>query len=76
MPGLISLVLKHTDDYLQQFLFHVENSDRIATFSQKQAQALLHVLDYLTLECSGILDNNLAVDELKRTREKLEQNKD
>ncbi len=72
MPGLVRLVLQHTDDYVQQFLFHLENSDRIAVFTQKQARALLYVLDYLTLECSEILDNNLVVDELDRTREKLE----
>jgi len=72
MPGLVRLVLEHTDNYVQQFLFHLENSDRIATFNPKQTQALLHVLDYLTLERSEILDNNLAVDELNRTREKLE----
>ena len=72
MPGLVRLVLRHTDEYIQQFLFHLENSERIAVFTRKQAEALLHVLDFLVLEEAQILDNNLTVDELNRTREKLE----
>lgn len=33
MPGLVRLVLQHTDDYVQQFLFHLENADRVAAFT-------------------------------------------
>ena len=73
MPGLVRIVLQHTQDYLQQFLFHLEARDRIAMFSRNQTQALCHLLDHLTLECADNLDTNLAVDELFRTREKLEE---
>jgi len=73
MPGLVSLVLEHPDDYVQQFLFHLEDADRIAAFTRKQAQVLVRVLDHLTLECAEALDINRVVDELNRTREKLEQ---
>jgi hypothetical protein len=72
MPGLVRLVLCHTDDYIQQFLFHLENSERIASFTGPQATALLHVLDFLALNEAEALDNNLAVDEPNRTRGKLE----
>jgi hypothetical protein len=73
LPGLISLVLQNPDDYVQQFLFHLEDSERIGSLNQDQTRALLHVLDYLTLECAEALDNNLVVEELFRTRAKLEQ---
>ncbi len=72
IPGLVRLVLYHTDAYIQQFLFHLENSERIALFTRPQATALLHVLDFLVLNEAKALDKNLAVDELNRTREKLE----
>ena len=72
VPGLVEHVLEHTDDYITQFLYHLENSDRIARFTEEQARALLQVLDFLTLECAEILDINSAVDDLYRVRELLE----
>jgi len=72
LPSLVKLVLEHPDDYIQQFLFHLENSDRIASLNQRQRGSLRNVLDFLTLEHADVLDNNLAVDELNRTREMLE----
>jgi len=73
MPGLVKLVLDHTDDYVQQFIFHSEQPDRLAVLTPEQAQALSHVLDFLVLHESEALDNNLAVDDVYRAREKLEQ---
>ena len=72
LPGLVRLVLEHPNDYIQQFLFHLENSDRIARLNRRQRGSLRDVLDFLTLEHADVLDSNLAVDELNRTREILE----
>ena len=72
LPGLVRLVLEHPDGYIRQFLFHLENSDRIAGLDQQQRRSLRNVLDFLTLEHADVLDSNLAVDELNRTREMLE----
>lgn len=73
MPGLVKLVLAKTDDYVQQFLFHVEQPDRVAAFTPMQSRALTHVLDFLLLHQADALEDNFLVDELYRTREKLEQ---
>ena len=73
IPGLVRVVLYHTDEYIQQFLFHLENPGRIALFTRPQAAALLHVLDFLAINEAGALDNNLVLDELNRTRKKLKQ---
>lgn len=72
MPGLIKLALDHTDDYIQQFIFHVEQPDRLAVLSSEQAQALTDVLDYLVLHKAKELDDNLVVDDLLRAKEQLE----
>jgi hypothetical protein len=73
MPGLVKLVLDHADDYIQQFIFHAEQPERLAAFTPGQARALIHVLDFLVLNESKALKNNLVVDDLNRTRAKLEQ---
>jgi hypothetical protein len=73
MPGLVKLVLEHTNDYVQQFIFHAEQPDRLAAYTPEQAQAIAHVLDFLVIHEAKALDDNLIVDELYRTREKLEQ---
>jgi hypothetical protein len=71
LPGLVRLVLEHTDDYVSQFMIHLDNTDRLALLTPVQARALLRVLDFLTLEHAEALDNNLVVDEVLRIRERL-----
>ena len=73
LPGLARLVLEHANDYLQQFLFHITQADRLACFTPTQANAVRAVLDALALEESAAVDNNLAADELFRARHELEQ---
>jgi len=72
MPGLVKLVLDHADDYIDQFIFHVHQPERLAEFTPGQARALMRVLDFLVLNESKALENNLVVDELNRTRKQLE----
>jgi hypothetical protein len=77
VPGLVRLVLKHTDSYIQQFLFHVasrfDQADRTCATSPAQIQSLIQVLDFLLVQCNDALQNNLAADELNRIKTKLEQ---
>ena len=73
MPGLVKLLLNHTDEYIQQFIFHVEQSDRLAVLTSEQARALMHVLDFLVIHRVKALEENLVVDDLYRAREYLEQ---
>ena len=73
MPGLIKLLLNHTDEYIQQFIFHVEQPDRLSAFTLEQAHALILVLDFLVLHRTTALENNYVVDDLYRTRESLEK---
>jgi hypothetical protein len=73
MLGLVRLALSHTDHYIQQFLFHLDHPERVGSFTPSQAGALIRVLDFLVLNEAEALDNNLVVDELYRTRERLEQ---
>ena len=73
MPGLVRLVLEHPDRYVDQFIFHVEQPERLAGFSPEQARALICVLDYIVLHEAGALDGGVVADALFRTREKLEQ---
>ncbi len=71
MPGLVQLVLEHTAEYVEQFLFHLELPERLESFSPAQAAALVRVLDFLVLERSDLLNGVFVADELFRTREKL-----
>lgn len=73
MPGLVRLVLTHTEDYIGQFLFHLDAADRVAAFSGDQRRVLLDILDYLVMNAAGVLDRSMAADDLLRVREKLEQ---
>lgn len=73
MPGLVKLVFDHTGDYVQQFIFHVEQPDRLAALTPEQAQTLTQVLDFLVLHKAKELDDNVVVDDLFRTKEQLEQ---
>lgn len=72
MPGLVKLVLDDTEDYVQQFVFHVEQPDRLAAFSPEQAQTLIHVFDFLVLNKAQELDDTFVVNDLLRTKEQLE----
>lgn len=36
MPGLVKLLLNHTDDYTQQFIFHVEQPERLSILHQSR----------------------------------------
>jgi hypothetical protein len=73
MPGLIRLVLNHTENYVSQFLFHLDSPDRIAVLSKGQRRTLLHALDYMFMNETNALDNNMVIDDFIRVREKLEQ---
>jgi hypothetical protein len=72
MPGLAGLVLDHTDDYVDQFLFHIEQPERLAAFTPVHARTLLHVLDFLLLHQAEALERSLVADEIRRIREQLE----
>ena len=73
MPGLVKLALDHTEDYIQQFIFHVEQPDRLAALTPEQSQMLTFVLDFLVLHKAKELDDNFVVDDLLRTKEQLER---
>ncbi len=73
MPGLIRTLLNHTDEYITQFLFHLEIDDRVTWFTKTQRQTLIRCLDFLIMNRADDLDNNFAVDDVIRIREKLEQ---
>jgi hypothetical protein len=72
-PGLVKLVLDHAVDYIQQFIFYAQQPERLAAFTPGQARSLVQVLDFLVLPEAKALENNLVVDELNSTRDKLEQ---
>jgi hypothetical protein len=72
VPGLARLVLDHADEYIQQFLFHLGEPDRLACLTRAQRKALVGVLDVLASEEASAVDNNLAAENLLATREQLE----
>jgi len=71
IPGLVRLVLNHTENYVSQFLFHLDSPDRIAVLSKRQRLTLLHTLDYLFMNETEALDNNMVIDDFVRVRDKL-----
>jgi len=71
LPGLVRLVLEQTDAYIQQFIFHLEQPERLDALSPAQAVALRKVLEYLLLQRSEVLDQNLVAEEVCRTLDKL-----
>ena len=73
IPGLVRLVLNHTENYVSQFLFNLDSPDRIAVLSKRQRLTLLHTLDYLFMNETEALDNNMVIDDFVRVRDKLEQ---
>lgn len=73
MPGLVKLVLDHTNDYVQQFIFHIEQSERLNELTPAQAQSLAYVLTFLILNNAGELEDNSVVDDLYRTKDQLEE---
>lgn len=72
MPGLVELALVHTDDYIQQFLWHLGRAARDTLFTYPQAIALLHVLDFLLDNETDALNNNLAFEDINRIRPRLQ----
>ena len=73
MPGLVRLIYTHPGEYMQQFLFHLELPERIASLSKVQARALRDVLDILILEEIDAVEENQAGDDIFRLRETLDQ---
>jgi len=73
MPGLVRLALDHPDDYVQQFIFHISQPERLDAFSGDQARALVHVLDFLVLHETEALNGSVVADDLLGTRESLER---
>jgi hypothetical protein len=73
IPGLVRLVLNHTENYVSQFLFHLDSPDRVVVLSKEQRRTLLLALDYLFMNETKALDNNMVIDDFIRVREKLEQ---
>ena len=71
MPGLVRLVLAHTEDYVDQFLFHL--SGRAFALSAHQRRALLRVLAFLALHEDAALENTLSLPDLNHAKEKLAQ---
>ena len=75
MPGCVKLALDHAYDYVEQFLFHLTQPERLVRLTPYQAQVLVHVLDYLILNESKALDENLAVEDIYGLKEKLLENR-
>jgi hypothetical protein len=73
MPGLIRLVLAHTDDYITQFSFHVGQPERLNSLSERHARALSTVLGYLLLHEPRTVENNGLTDELMQTYDLLQR---
>jgi hypothetical protein len=72
MPGLVRLVLEHTADYCEQFLFHLDNAERVASFTPPQAEALLAVLEFLVMDRTETVDDGAwGADVLYRIRDRL-----
>ncbi len=65
MPGLVRLVLEHSDEYVDQFLFHLGQSYRLAALTPAQASALKNVLETLALEEPEAVYNNAAAAHLE-----------
>ena len=71
MPGLVRLVLDHADDFVSQFLLHVDNQELIESLTPSQATALKHVLDTLACEEEMAIRLNAEESHLKAVSEKL-----
>ncbi len=50
MPGLVRLVLDHANDFLNQFLLHIDKQELMESLTPSQATALKRVLDTLVRE--------------------------
>lgn len=48
VPGLVKLALNPANEYVSQFVFHLNCSGRIDIFTKRQTKALIRVLDYLS----------------------------
>lgn len=69
MPGLVRLLLEHTDSYLSQFIFHISQPERYEAFTTEQSCALLLLMDYLIEHATRELEDNLVSDEVLLARE-------
>jgi hypothetical protein len=72
IPGLVRLIFTHPDDYFQQFLFHIEQPERIDSFKKNQVCALINVLDILVMEEINATEENFLTDDIIRLRDMLE----
>lgn len=68
LPGLVTLLLTNPEAYIAQFLFHLENTERIALFTVQQKRSLIELLDYLLIHEADMLEQNQVVDEVFRVR--------
>ena len=46
------------ENYVSQFLFHLDSVDWVVVLSKRQRRTLLHALDYLFMNETEALDNN------------------
>lgn len=73
LPGLAKLVLQNPDVYMEQFVFHLGQPERFEILTASHAGALIKLLDYLVLEETREVENNLVEDALFDIRSKLEE---
>lgn len=73
LPGLVRLLLDHTDDYLQQFVFHIGQPERLDYWSPAQARALQLLLDYLLLNAIDAIERNLVINDVGNVYGRLDQ---
>ncbi|MEE4377848.1 MAG: hypothetical protein V2J55_10110 [Candidatus Competibacteraceae bacterium] len=75
MPALIRLSLETINDhfYFEQLLFHLEhdgdNNDSFLNCSQSQKKFIKHFLEYMIVQYSKQIDQNMCADEVLRTYE-------
>lgn len=69
MPGLVHLLLEHTDSYLSQFIFHISQPERYDAFTTEQSRALLLLMEYLVEHATKELEDNLVSCEVLLARE-------
>jgi hypothetical protein len=73
LSGLTELVLEYTDSYITQYLFHLEDTERIGMLDSTQARVLIQVLNYIWVAKKEVIENNSATEELKRIQRMLEE---
>lgn len=73
LPGLARLVVDHLDEYAAQFVFHLQQPERLDALSPWQAQRLVQLFDYLLNQEAVTLEKIRIVDDLFSVRDWLEQ---